>query len=216
MARYALIDPQGVVQNIIELIDPAKYPLDPGWTVAPATAATARPAPIPEQLPSTDFRSLLQSSGSHIAARAAGTYGLGQGDPLALTGVGIPYPLNIVYLDPAEYPEDDKGRKAKLRIRATFHTNAVAPGGNYTIGLHPVTRPASGGGAGLLIQNIGAAVAGSTAIRNAPPANNSSMPASGLFDLPPAGFYAIGVVTTAAVAANALVHISAALQIQYL
>lgn len=160
------------------------------------------------------YRTLLDSSGSHIAARVAGTYGMGQGDPLAISGTGTLYPLNVIYIDPNDYPSVG-ALAAKLRIRAIIECNDVAPTGNYTVGLHPVTRPATSGGAGLCIYTIGSAVAGSTVAQNTPAADSQNIIVGSDFAVPAAGFYVLGVVTTATVATSAHMHFSAQLQMHH-
>lgn len=159
------------------------------------------------------YRTLLDSTGSHIAARVAGTYGMAQGQPLAITGTGTLYALNSIYILSTDYPTVN-GLAAKLRIRAQLFTNDTPPTGNFTIGLHPITRPGTSGGAGLNIFTIGAAVAGSTLVFTAPAADGLHFNAGADFALPANGHYIIGVVTTATVAASAHVHISASLQIR--
>lgn len=161
----------------------------------------------------TSYRTLLDSTGSHAAARTAGTYGLGQGQPAAITGVGTLYPLNIIYLDPADYPTVG-GVAPKLRVRAVLAVNDVAPTGTYTFGLHPVTRPATSGAAGLAIVTIGAAVTGSTVAQATPAADAMLNLVSADFALPAAGFYILGFVSTAAVAASSHLHVSMALQMR--
>jgi hypothetical protein len=159
------------------------------------------------------YRTLLDSSGSHIATKVAGTYGMGQGDPLAVTGTGTLYPLNTIYIAAADYLTIDS-KVTKLRIRAIIECNDVAPfTGTFTIGLHPVTRPATSGGAGLCIYTIGAAVAGSTAIGTNLAADSQNQLVGADFALPADGFYVIGVVTSATMATSAHCHISASLQI---
>ena len=154
----------------------------------------------------------LDGSGSH-RSEGAGTYGLGQGDPLAVSGTGTLYPLNIIRIEAADYPAVN-GAAPKLRVRANIHCNDVAPTGNFTVGLHAVTRPGTSGGAGLCIYTIAAAVAGSTATATAPAADSSTSLASADFALPADGYYVLGVVTTATVAASAHVHVSASLQMR--
>lgn len=160
------------------------------------------------------YRTIMDSSGSHTAARVAGTYGLGHGDPIAISGTGILYPLNVMFIDPVDYPAMGT-LTAKLRLRCALEVNDVAPTGNYTVGLHPVTRPGTSGGAGLCIYTIGAAVAGSTVALNTPAADSQNTMLGADFAVPTAGFYVIGVVTTAAVAASSHVHLSAHLQMRY-
>lgn len=163
--------------------------------------------------PNASYRTIVDSSGSHVAARVAGTYGLGQSQPAAISGTGTLYPLNIIYIDPADFPTVG-GLAAKLRLRVAVFVNDVAPTGNYTFGLHPVTRPATSGGAAVAIFTIGAAVAGSTVALNTPAADSSNNVVGSDFAVPTAGFYVIGFVSTATVATSSHMHISAALQMR--
>lgn len=176
-----------------------------------ASAATANST---DAALSAAYRTLLDSSGSHTAAKVAGTYGLGQGDPLAVSGTGTLYPLNVIYLDAADYPAIG-ALTAKLRVRAIIEANDVAPTGNFTIGLHAVTRPGTSGGAGLCTYTMAAAVAGSTAAQNTPAADSQNIITSADFAVPATGFYVIGLVTTGTIATSAHVHVSAALQMRY-
>jgi hypothetical protein len=158
------------------------------------------------------YRTILAASGSHIAGKVAGTYAMGCGDPLAVSGTGTLYPIVLIYIAAADFPcfSDEKPR---LRIRSQIAVNDVAPTGNYTVGLYPVTRPATSGAAGLNIYTLGTVVVGSnTATATTPAADSLTSLVSDPFDIPADGFYALGVVTTATVAASSLVHINAQLQ----
>lgn len=159
------------------------------------------------------YRLLLDSSASHTAARGAATYGMGQGDPALNTGAGSLYPLNVIYIDSANYPTVD-GLSPKLRILATLFVNDTAPTGNYTFGLHPITRPATSGGAGVCIYTIGAAVASCTVI-TAPAVDSNNFTYSADFALPANGYYVLGFVSSAAVATNSHLHMSAQLLMRY-
>lgn len=159
------------------------------------------------------YRTIIEPSGSHIAARVAGTYGFGHGDPLAISGTGTLYPLDVVYLDSADYPSVG-GLTPKLRLRVAVSVNDVAPTGNYTFGLYPVTRPATSGGAGLNIYTLGTVVTGSTSTLTAPAADSINNVAGSDFALPANGFYVIGMVSTATVAASSHMHMSALLQLR--
>jgi hypothetical protein len=156
-----------------------------------------------------EYRTLHQAAGSHTAARVADTYHLGHGD-VAGTGNQADA-FNIIYIDNADYTT--AGVENKLRVLATLHVNNVAPTGNYTIGLHPVTRPGSSGGAGACIYTIGAAVAGSTVTFTTPAADSSNQGNSGDFAMPADGYYILGMVSTATVAGSSHLHITAHLQI---
>ncbi len=155
----------------------------------------------------------MEACGSHIAGRVAGRYGIPTGSACPITGVGSLYPVAIVYLDAAEYPAIN-GKTAKLRIRATLETNDVAPTGNYTVGLHPITRPATSGGAGLIINTIGVAV-GSTLVFTTPAADSLLTQVSSDFALPSNGYYCLGMTTTTTVANSSLVQIQAKLQTRH-
>jgi hypothetical protein len=158
------------------------------------------------------YRTLLDSSGSHSAAKTANTYGLGQGDIAAVAGTGTLYPLNTIYIAAADYPTvDDK--VAKLRVRAIIECNDVAPfTGTFKVGLHPVTRPSTSGGAGLCIYTIGSPVTNSQAIGTNLGADSQNAIVSSDFDLPADGFYVLAVVTSGTMATSSHVHISASLQ----
>lgn len=158
------------------------------------------------------YRTIFQASASHTAAKVAGTYGLGEGDPAAVSGTGTLYPLAIFYIDDADFPAVG-GLVAKLRVRATLHCNDVAPTGNFTFGLYPVTRPASSGGAGLCVYTIGTLVPGSAApIITAPAADSSNTVVGSDFAIPADGYYILAFVSTATVAASAHLHMDAFLQ----
>lgn len=165
------------------------------------------------QAPNSSFRTILQASASHIAGQVAGTYGFGQGDPAAVSGTGTLYPLSLIYLDPADYPT--YGALApKLRVRAQLAVNDVAPTGNYTFGLYPITRPGTSGGAGLNIYTMGTVVSGSTVAFTTPAADSHNQDKSTEFAVPSAGFYLLGMVTTATVAASSHLHANAQLQLR--
>lgn len=157
------------------------------------------------------YRIVAQATGSHIAARVAGTYALGQGDPLAISGTGTLYPLAVIRIDAADFPTIN-GVAPKLRVKVWLAVNDVAPTGNFTFGLHAISRPGTSGGAGLDIFTLAAALAGSTVAINTPAADALSTAASGDFALPADGYYVLGVVTTATVAASSHLHMGAVLQ----
>src|SRR5205085_5521640 len=163
----------------------------------------------------TRYHSLLDCSGSHIAGKVSGTYGMAQGDPLAVTGTGTLYPLKSIYIAAADYPAAGT-LNPKLRIRVTLHCNDVAPGHNFVVGLHPLTRPATSGGAGLVIYTIGSAVASSTCTFITPAADSSNTAVTAAeFALPSDGQYCNRLVTNGTIAASSPVHLSSILQIRY-
>jgi hypothetical protein len=174
-------------------------------TTQAATTAYAMAA-----APNALYRTILNASGSHIAARAAGTYLLGQGTAMSVSGTGALAPVNLIYIDSGDFPTVN-GLTPKLRIRATITVNNVAPTGNFTVGLYPITSGA--GGTGLKIYTVGTVVTGSQATTVTTPAGSSATHVTGSdFALPANGLYALAVLTTATVAASSLVHVVALLQ----
>jgi hypothetical protein len=158
------------------------------------------------------YRTILEASGSHIAGKVAGLYAMGMGDPLAVSGTGVLYPIQLINIVAADYPTVN-GLAAKLRVRAIVDVNGVAPTGNFTVGLYPVTS--GGGAAGLKIYTMGTLISGSAASSvTAPGANSMTAVAGSDFALPADGVYCLAVVTTATIATSALIHIGAALQIR--
>jgi hypothetical protein len=205
-----------IAQAYAKLASPALT----GNPTAPTAAAgdndtsIATTAFVGAAVPNSSYRTILDCSGSHTAAKVAGTYALGQGDPLAVSGTGTLYPLNSIFIAAADFPTVN-GAAPKLRIRAQLYTNDVAPTGNFTFGLYPITRPATSGGAGLCIFTLGTVVTGSAGASFTTPAADGLLNAvSADFALPADGHYVIGVVTTATVAASSHVQVSASLQLR--
>lgn len=158
------------------------------------------------------YRTIFEVSGSHTAGKVAGTYGLPRESALIVSGTGSAYPLGIIAFRAADYPTVN-GLAPKLRVCANLHVNDVAPTGNFTFGLYPVTRPAVSGGAGVCTYTLGALIAGSDCpVITAPAVDSSNTVVGTDFALPADGYYCIGVVTTATVAANAHIHANAYLQ----
>lgn len=189
-------------------------PAVPTAAAGTSTTQAASTAFVAAAVPNASYRTILDSSGSHIAARVAGTYGLSQAQPAAISGTGTLYPLNTIYIAAADYPSVN-GATPKLRVRAQLYVNDVAPTGNFTFALHPITRPGTSGGAGKNIYTIGAAVSGSAATTITTPAADSMNTTVGSdFDLPADGHYVLGVVTTATVATSSHLHMSASLQLR--
>lgn len=155
------------------------------------------------------YRTLTEGSGAVIAAAAAGTRALGH-NAIAVSGTNGAFPVALFYLAAADYAVT--GLTTRLRVKAQLATNAVAPTGTWTFGLHPVT--ATGGVAGGITYTLGAAVAGSTAAFTTPAASSRLQAVSGDVALPADGFYVLGLVTTAAVATSAYVAVNALLQIR--
>lgn len=147
-------------------------------------------------------RRLMTGRTRITAAQAAGLYWFSEQATLA--SAGLVSPLSGVYIDTDDFPTI-AGVAPKIQVRAQLYTNDVAPGSTFVLGLYPVTRPATSGGAGLLIYTPGTIVTGS-AITFTTPAADAMAALSVEFALPPTGHYAIGFTSSAAIATNAHVH----------
>lgn len=164
------------------------------------------------------YKMLYYGAGSHIAARVAGTYVFPPaGGVMAISGTGTLYPQQVFYLRNADYPTVN-GKATKLRIVGSVHCNDVAPNATaitFTFGLHPITRPATSGGAGLVIYTAGTVVTGSNgAVVTTPAADSSNNAVGSDFAIPADGWYALCCVTSATIATSAHTHITCELQMR--
>jgi hypothetical protein len=161
---------------------------------------------------------LYYGAGSHIAGKVAGTYVFPPaGGVMAVSGTGTLYPQQVFYLRGADYPTVN-GKATKLRIVGSVHCNDVAPNATaitFTFGLHPITRPATSGGAGLVIYTAGTVVTGSNgAVVTTPAADSSNNAVGSDFAFPADGWYALCCVTSATIATSAHTHITCELQMR--
>lgn len=208
-------------QTALDLKSPLGSPTFTGVPAAPtATAGTnttqvATTAFVTGINNNARYITVKYGAGSHIAAKAAGNYIFPPaGGVMAVGGTGTLYPQQVFYLTGANFPTIN-GIVTKLRISGSVHCNDVAPTGNFTFGLHPITRPATSGGAGLCIYTIGTVVAGSNGAVVTTPAADSSTNAIGSdFAIPADGWYALVCVTTATIATSAHTHLTCELQMR--
>lgn len=164
---------------------------------------------MPQSPPDGTQRVVVMGSGTLTAAVVAGTRGIGD-NLLVLTGANVAGALSMLYLAMADHTV--LGIPAKFQVRGQLATNAVAPGGNWTFGLHPVS--ATAGAAGGLTYTIGAAVTGSTAQIATPAASSRLRVVGAEFDPPADGFYCLGLVTSAALATAGFVAVTADLRVR--
>ncbi|CAB4199326.1 hypothetical protein UFOVP1326_37 [uncultured Caudovirales phage] len=168
--------------------------------------------PHPNDKGNQVYHTLLQAAGSHIAAQVAGTYALANGNPAAVSGTGILYPIASLYIAAADLPSVN-GVTPKLRIRGEVYNNDVAAfTGTLILGLYPITRPGTSGGAGLNIYTLGTVVSGSQVTLTNPAADSANALVGSDFAMPADGHYCLGFITNATVAASAHLHIAARLQ----
>lgn len=159
------------------------------------------------------FIPVLLAAASLTDGQVAGTYALGYGAQAVASGSGVATPIALTYIDAAQFADID-GVARTMRLSVLLSANDVAPTGNYTFGLYPVTRPASSGGAGVGIYDLGSVVVGSTAGFTTPAADSTASAIGTPFAIPATGFYCIGVVTTTTVDTSAHVHLNAKLEVQ--
>jgi hypothetical protein len=117
------------------------------------------------------------------------------------------------YIDPADHAV--AGRTAKMRIASHLITNAVAPANTLTIGLYPVLTFGGSSGNPPNIATVDTPVAGSTVAYITQAASTAEYQASSDFNIPSAGWYAIGFVVSANAAANSLQTVDTILQVRY-
>lgn len=159
----------------------------------------------------TVFRNIYADTGKFVSSTAAGTYlfdpSSGSGFTISTGGSGE----SIFYFEPADYAV--AGRTPMLRLKTNLQTNAVASTSNFTFGLYPVTAVA--GGSGTLVATLGTVIAGSTVLYTAPAASSMFHGETAEFALPAAGYYALGVVSSATIATNAHVAMQVFLQVRW-
>jgi hypothetical protein len=212
----------GTQDTAIGLKAPTNAPTFTGIPAAPtATAGTNT-----TQLATTQFVTAINNNaryttvkygaGSHTAAKAAGNYIFPPaGGIMAVGGTGTLYPLQVFYLTGADFPTIN-GIGTKLRVKGSVFCNDVAPfTGTFTFGLHPITRPATSGGAGVCIYTVGTVVSGSNgAVVTNAVADSSNNAIGADFAIPADGWYALVCVTNATMATSAHVHLTCELQMR--
>lgn len=124
---------------------------------------------------------------------STGTATITSGTALSTTESAI-----MLYLDPADYALS--GLTTKFRLSCALATNATAPAITFTFGLYPVTVA---GATNTLAVTLGTVVAGSTVAMVTPSASTVTPAVGTDFTPPAAGAYALGVVFSGAIAANA-------------
>lgn len=151
----------------------------------------------------------LHSYASSIAAgTVAGTYLLSSvGAAVTITSAAIAVGTGIIHLDPTTNYAIT-GYTPKVRIVGTISNYGAAQVGvNYTFGLYPITAISTTG-----VPTVGAVVASSTALISAPGNGSINTAYSTSINMPTTGYYCVGVVTNATVAASSTVGLRVLLQ----
>lgn len=158
------------------------------------------------------YKTLLSTSASAADGVVSGTYGIGITSPLlssgiVVTGGTVGSAPELVHLVEADFTVAAK--TTYLRVRGVVNTNGTVPAITFTFGLYPVTFS---GAADTLTMTFGTVVASSTVAIASPAANSSVVEESSDFGLPADGPYALGVVLSGNITANAAVNLNAILQ----
>jgi hypothetical protein len=137
-----------------------------------------------------------------------GTYVVNdRGSAIGDTQNAVPY--GAIYLDPADLAVPN--RSAKLRLRTALFTNATAIATNITPGLYPIASVA--GSSGNNTGTLGTVVTGSAGATFTTPAASSRLQVvTSDFTPPTAGWYALGFLVLAAMAAGSSVALTLTLQ----
>lgn len=148
---------------------------------------------------------VIFSGRARFDAQTATTTGLNEG--AANAPGGSSGGANPFYFDPADYPAH-----AKLRVKTSVLTNDVAPAANFTGGLYPITTP--GGAAATVTAPFGTVTSGSTAAVTTPALDSKNITASTDFTPPSAGWYALGLVISANMAASSAAFVRLTLEVK--
>lgn len=118
--------------------------------------------------------------------------------------------LPIVFvLDPADHAVS--GLTTNFRLKASMITNPTAPAANFTLGLYPISSV--GGGTSTIQITVGTVVSGSTVARNTPAGSSKFDDETADFTIGSSGTYALGVATSATLAANSATLITVRLEV---
>lgn len=163
------------------------------------------------------WRTLMQGGTVFLSAAAGATnWVVGQENQSLVVGVASGLPPIMVRILAADYPTIN-GKTPKLRIRTIASTNDVGPARNFTVGLYPVTTPATSGGSGLRAYTAGTVVTGSgTGVAyNTPAADQLGGQDTSSFAMPADGIYAMAVTSSGTIATNATVWVQCFLEVHY-
>lgn len=158
------------------------------------------------------YRTLLTAGGHVPGGTTAGTYWLpAPGSSVVKSGTADTSSPTALGFNSTDYAIT--GRTQRLRLRALTITNATAPAITFTFGLYPISS--SGGAAATLSTTLGAVTAGSTVAVASPSASTQTSSPGSAFAIPANGNYALGVVLSGGMPANAIAGVTVVLQTNY-
>ncbi len=164
----------------------------------------------------SSYHILDKAGGGLVATNVAGNY-VGYANmtsTLIGTAVTTWIGVQVIHIYSADYPTINT-LTTKLRIRGYLAVNHTAPTGNFTLGLFPITQPASSGGAAVRNFTLGSVIAASvTNTLTTPLADTQQAMVGSDFALPTDGIYVIACTTTSTIATASQVFWNAYLQIR--
>jgi hypothetical protein len=180
------------------------------WDGASITAVSAN---LGAEGALASYKSIVERASVSPAGSLAGS------TMLALAAAGAtpsssPSPEAAFYWDPTDFAAG--ARSVKARLRAQIHTNSVAPGASFSVGVMPVSSSSGGSGVApflTVLSNPALIVAGSTVAVSTPGASAMVQAVGADFDLP-AGFYVLAFTPSALTASGARFAVRAELQIR--
>lgn len=131
------------------------------------------------------FRPMLRVS-TLIGALGIGTYWAVPNAGALIVTTPLTSPLNLIYLDPADFPTG-----TKLRLRASYSQNNTASAAiDFTVGLRKVGKPSTTGGSSQqMIYQADATDVASVVVSGGIASKAMGRVSTAEFDIPVAGFY---------------------------
>lgn len=169
-------------------------------------SAIATTAFVYQNRPGPIYRTVTQAAGYVTAGQMATTYVLpAGGQQCATVGTGSIYPIALFYNSSTLYPTVN-GIAPVFGMRATCCTNdAWSATTSVVVGLYPVTRPASTGGAGINKYTFGTVVTGTSCTFTDMTADSLNSLFTAGVEIP-VGLYALGVVLGGTISLPASSH----------
>lgn len=168
----------------------------------------ARPATVLGQ-----YRTVERADAFFNDASPAGINMFGSnasGNVLVANGASVAGSRALVLIESADWSVG--GLTTKLRVRAGILLNGSTLGTTFTFGLYPVTVA---GAADTVAVTLGTVVSGSTITPSTPSPSTGTQSASGDFNVPSNGIYALGVNLGATPLANAFGIVCARLEVRH-
>lgn len=169
-------------------------------------SSAATTAFVQASSPNSIYRTITRGAGYVTAGQMASSYVLPLGgQQCAATGTGSIYPVALLYVSDTLYPTVN-GTSPTFKLRATCCTNdAWSATTTVSVGLFPVTRPASSGGSGITKYLFGITVTGSACSFSAMTADSLNRAVSSGISLT-TGIYALGVTLGGTISLPASSH----------